>query len=342
MNFVLAIARNSGALNARAVDYCKDKGVDYRLVDFASTEGFAEAARCDAIFWHVLKEELFADRILTALEFAGMPVFPNIATRWSAENKMSQYLNFPVAGIPHPETKVFFDEAEAMAWAEQAKLPQVWKLSTGDGSLNVALLETREELRQYIRKSFGPGFWNYRRRHVLKMRIGQWRKGQVPFLRVLTALYRFLVLPKSARALGKQQGYFIAQSFVANNPGDVRVIVIGDKAFGISRRNREGDFRASASGLIDPNPALVDREFVELAFDVNDKLKSQCIAYDMVRGADGKPLILEIVYDFTPAGYDNCPGYWTRDLSWVEGSFNPYGWIIEGLSSAASARLGSK
>ena len=338
MNFVLAIARNASAINARAVDYCVKNGVDYRLIDFSSAAGFEEAALCDAVFWHFLEHEEFADRILTALEYAGVPIFPNCATRWSAENKISQYLNFPLAGIPHPETQVFFNEAEAIAWAEDAQLPQVWKLSTGAGSLNVALLSTRQELRQYIRKSFGKGFWNYRRRAVLNQRIAQWRKGQVPLVRVLAALYRFIVLPRSSRLFGRQRGYFIAQSFVENNPGDVRVIVIGDRAFGIYRRNREGDFRASASGLIDSDPALIDRDYVELAFEIADRLQTQCIAYDFVRDSDGKPLVLEVCYDFKPEGYDNCPGYWTRDLQWVEGTFNPYGWIIDGLRSIATAR----
>lgn len=340
MTFVLAIAKNSSAINARAVDYCTKNGVDYRLIDFSSVTGFEEATRCEAVFWHTLVHEEFADRILTALEFGGVPVFPNYATRWSAENKISQYLNFPIAGIPHPETKVFFAKAEAMAWAETARLPQVWKLSTGDGSQNVALLSTRQELRQYIRKSFGKGFWGYRRRQVLKWRIAQWRKGQVPFLRVFAALCRFLVLPRSARLFGKQRGYFIAQSFVPNNPGDVRVIVIGDKAFGISRGNREGDFRASASGLIDSNPALINRDSVKLAFEIAEKLQAQCIAYDFVRDTDDRPLVIEIGYDFKPEGYDDCPGYWTRDLQWVGGSFDPYGWIIDGLRVVANARLG--
>ena len=338
MSFVLAIAKNSSAINARAIDYCAKNRVDYRLIDFSSVGGSEEAARCDAVFWHTLADEEFADRILTALEFAGVPIFPNYATRWSAENKIAQYLNFPIAGIPHPETKVFFDKTEAMAWAETARLPQVWKLSTGDGSQNVALLSTRQELRQYIRKSFGRGFWGYRRRQVLKWRIGQWRKGQVPFLRVFAALCRFLVLPQSARLFGKQRGYFIAQSFVENNSGDVRVIVIGDKAFGIYRQNREGDFRASASGLINSDPALISRDYVKLAFEVADKLQTQCIAYDFVRNSGGKPLVLEICYDFKPEGYDDCPGYWTRDLQWVQGSFNLYGWIIDELRSVATAR----
>ena len=33
--------------------------------------------------------------------------------------------------------------------------------------------------------------------------------------------------------------------------------------------------------------------------------------------------------DFTPEGYDPCTGYWDNNLNWHEGSFNPYGWMVE-------------
>ena len=43
----------------------------------------------------------------------------------------------------------------------------------------------------------------------------------------------------------------------------------------------------------------------------------------------GKPKIVEISYGFSPEGYDPCPGYWDKNLTWHEGKFNPYGWMVE-------------
>jgi hypothetical protein len=62
---------------------------------------------------------------------------------------------------------------------------------------------------------------------------------------------------------------------------------------------------------------------------VNEKVKSQSIAFDFVFDAEHNPLILEISYGFVAEGYDPCEGYWDKDLTWHEGSFNPYGWMVD-------------
>ena len=42
--------------------------------------------------------------------------------------------------------------------------------------------------------------------------------------------------------------YVYFQKFLPNNKYDIRIVVIGDRAFGFIRYNRENDFRASGSG----------------------------------------------------------------------------------------------
>jgi hypothetical protein len=106
--------------------------------------------------------------------------------------------------------------------------------------------------------------------------------------------------------------------------------VIGNNAFAIKRMVRKNDFRASGSGSILYDKALFDKETIKLAFNITDKLKAQCMAYDFVF-SDGKPLVVEISYGFSMTGYDPCPGYWDSDLKWHEGKFDPYGWMVEDL-----------
>ena len=87
------------------------------------------------------------------------------------------------------------------------------------------------------------------------------------------------------------------------------------------------DFRASGSGTILYDKGLFDEDIIKLSFDLSDKLKSQCVAFDFVY--DNKdPLLVEISYGFTPEGYDPCPGYWDKNLNWHEGKFDPYGWMV--------------
>ena len=92
---------------------------------------------------------------------------------------------------------------------------------------------------------------------------------------------------------------------------------------------RKNDFQASGSGMIVYRKEEIDERCVKIAFEVNEKIKSQSIAFDFVFDAGLNPLILEISYGFVVEGYDPCEGYWDKDLTWQEGSFNPYGWMVD-------------
>lgn len=327
--FKVAISSAPSRFHEFALAYCRSSEIPYTVVDFFSADLHKRIADCNAVFWHYNSADRFALHILHALECAGYAVFPNFRTSWSFDNKISQAIYFNALGAPTPRTHVFFCAEEALGWAKDAELPLVWKLSTGAGSQNVKLLTTRPELIRFIKKSFSSGFWTYRRFYILRWRLDQLLRGQVGLTRVAAALYRLLVLPRYIRDAGKEHGYFLIQEFIPANDRDVRIIVIGDRAFGIVRRNRENDFRASASQLILHDPSLIDPKFVELAFKLTKKLNAQCVAYDFVEREGGEPVVLEMCHGFTPEGYFNCPGYWQRDLKWIDGSIQPYGWMIE-------------
>ena len=147
---------------------------------------------------------------------------------------------------------------------------------------------------------------------------------------VMKGIIRLGHTTEYARVAGREIGYVYFQDFVPDNDHDIRVVVIGDKAFAIKRMVRVNDFRASGSGHILYDRHLFDEETIKLAFDLAAKLQTQCVAFDFV--SDNKNMLLvEISYGFSPHGYDPCPGYWEKDLTWREGSFNPYGWMVEDL-----------
>ena len=73
----------------------------------------------------------------------------------------------------------------------------------------------------------------------------------------------------------------------------------------------------------------IDKRCVELAFDTSAKLKTDCLAYDMVFDQMNNPKILEISFGFLPDAYSKCEGYWDRNLAFHKGVFNPYAWMIE-------------
>ena len=95
---------------------------------------------------------------------------------------------------------------------------------------------------------------------------------------------------------------------------------------------RKNDFRASGGGEIIYDKSYIDERCVKIAFEVNDKLHTQSIAYDFVFDKNNQPLIVEISYSYAVAAYDKCEGYWTRDMLWHEGSnFDFCGWMVEGI-----------
>jgi hypothetical protein len=147
-------------------------------------------------------------------------------------------------------------------------------------------------------------------------------------MEILKASVRVLFPPKFEKVTGLEYGYAYFQEFVPDNDHDIRVIVIGDKAFAIKRMVRENDFRASGSGNIQYARELFDLKTIKLAFEIYNKLGSQCSAMDFVH-LNNEPKLVEISFGFAPKAYESCPGYWDQNLSWYEGDFDPYGWMVE-------------
>ncbi|MGC8866540.1 MAG: ATP-grasp domain-containing protein, partial [Bacteroidales bacterium] len=258
----------------------------------------------------------------------GIKVFPDFYTNWHFDDKLGQKYLLESIGAPLVPTYVFFDEKEALQWVSSATFPKVFKLRRGAGSANVKLVKTRQEANYFIRKAFRSGFNNYDSWGNLKERLRKWKLNQTNAFDVFKGFIRLVYPPAYDRVLGKERGYVYFQDFIPDNDHDIRVIVIGDKAFAIKRMVRKNDFRASGSGHILYERSNFNEDTILLAFVIHEKLKSQCTAMDFVYD-NGKPKIVEISYGFVSEGYDPCVGYWDKDLNWYEGKFNPYGWMVD-------------
>ena len=74
----------------------------------------------------------------------------------------------------------------------------------------------------------------------------------------------------------------------------------------------------------------IPEKALKIAFDVANKLKLQSAAFDFIT-LKGDPLIVEMSYGF---GYDVDQfnhGYWDKNLNYYPGTFDPYGWMVEGV-----------
>ncbi len=331
----IAIHHRPGSFSDRWIAYCKKEGVEYKIVDCFQSDIIEKVKDCYALMWHHhhahFKDVLTAKRILFALEHSGIKVFPDFKTGWHFDDKVAQKYLLEAIDAPLVPSYVFYDKKEAMEWADNTTFPKVFKLKGGAGAANVKLVRTNTEAAKLINKSFGKGFSQFNRFGNLKERYSKWRSGKGSLLGVAKGFGRILIPTEFAKMQAREKGYVYFQDFIPNNEFDIRIIIVANKAFAIKRMVRENDFRASGSGNIIYDRKAVDVRCVDISFKTNEKIKAQSVAFDFVFDINNNPLIVEISYGFAAEAYDQCPGYWTSDMQWHEGKFNPQEWMVANL-----------
>jgi hypothetical protein len=215
----------------------------------------------------------------------------------------------------------------AMEWVETVTFPKVFKLRHGASSSNVQLAESRREARKLVNKAFGRGFPQYRPVSNLKERWRKYRVGQASLKEVMKGVARFGYTTDYNRVLNREKGYVFFQDYIPNKTSDLRVIVIGHKAFGIKRCTRPGDFRASGSGIIEYGKEHFSDEIIKDSFELAKKLKSKTLVLDYV--IDESPMLVEVNFGYSGDAYRRCDGYWDEQLNWHEGPFNPQEWMVD-------------
>ncbi len=330
----IGIHHNTDSFSERWIEYCESRGISYKLVDCYRSDIINQLSDCDSLMWHFNhkgpKDSKFAKQLLFSVMAAGKGVFPDFNTVWHFDDKVGQKYLLEAVEAPLVKSHVFYDKQEALNWSKTTSFPKVFKLRNGAGSDNVRLVRSKFEANRLIKKAFGKGFKQYEGWRNLKERIRKFRIGKSSLWEVVKGAIRLVYTTEYARVSGREIGYVYFQDFIPDNKYDIRIIVIGDKAFALKRMVRENDFRASGSGYIYYEKEHFDDDTIKISFDVASKLKAQCLAFDFVY-QNGSPLIVEISYGFAHKAYDKCTGYWDQNLIWTEGQFNPYGWMVEDL-----------
>lgn len=337
MQMKLAIHKSDlkGYFSNRWIDYCENNSISYKIVNCYSNDIIQQLYDCEGLLWHFSHANpvdcQIAIKLIATLEAAGKKTFPDLNSCWHFDDKVAQKYLLEAINAPIVKSYVFYSKKEAFKWADKTEFPKVFKLKGGSGSANVQLVHTKHEARQLVKKAFGRGFRQFDRLTLFKYAIKKHNLGKSSLKDVFLSFLKIFVKSEYEKVKGKEIGYAYFQEFMPNNDSDIRIIVIGDKAFGIKRMVRTDDFRASGSGQILYAKELIDENCVRIAFETSDKLKANCLAYDFIYDKDKIPLIVEISYGFVQEGYDACPGYWDRDLNWHEGEFIPQYWMIENI-----------
>lgn len=335
---MLAIHPREGGFSDKWIEYCTANDITYKLVNCYSSDIITQLQGCSALMWHWAhydhKGVLFARQLIVSLELMGIKVFPDIKTCWHFDDKVGQKYLLESINAPLVPGYVFYDKAEALQWIRESDFPKVFKLRGGAGAENVRIVKNKSEAERLIKQAFGKGFKIKSRANFLHERLWHFQRDKTlkSFFNISKGLARLFIPTETEKKLPREKNYIYFQDFIADNDHDIRIIVIGKRAFAIKRMVREGDFRASGSGFIIYEPEQIPKECVKIAFETSAKLQTQSLAYDFIF-KNGDPLIVEISYAFSQKGYLKCPGYWNDKLEWTEGAFTPEFFMIEDLLS---------
>lgn len=330
----IAIHRDNGSFSDRWISYCEEEKIEYKIVNCFDNDIILQLNDCNGLMWHWIlndyKAMLFARQLALSLEKKGINMFPDVSTSWHYNDKLGQKYLMEAIEAPLVNSCVFYTKKEALEWIESAKFPKVFKLRGGSGSVNVSLVKSKRKARYLINKAFNKGFSHINRINRLKNRIWDFKKERriSTFIKVLAGIGRIFIPNEIERFSHNEKGYVYFQDFIPNNEFDTRLVVVGNRCFGVRRYCRKGDFRASGSGVYDVNPDLINIECVRIAFQVAEQVGAQSIAYDFVMDA-GIPKIVEISYCFPLGAPDECVGYWDKNLVWHEEPINAEIFMIQ-------------
>jgi glutathione synthase/RimK-type ligase-like ATP-grasp enzyme len=317
--------------------YLKDNGINHSIINAYDTGIMEEISKYDVLLWHWYLRDpvgmLNAGPIMRSIEGMGVKVFPDHATSWHYDDKVAQKYLLESIDAPLIPSHVFYQREAALAWAENALYPTVFKLKRGAGSHNVKLVRDKAGAIKIINQMFAGGISASPHYFTdAKSRFRKINSVDDVFAKVGRFPAALKKLASHQRLVPKEKGYVLFQDFMPKNEYDTRIVVIGEKAFGIKRMNRPGDFRASGGGSLVYDHKQLNEQFVQVAFSVSKRLKFQSMAYDFLYDGVGKPVICEISFCFDHGEvYHKCEGHWTPDLVFHPGHEYMEDVILENL-----------
>ena len=331
----IAIHKEKGTFSDRWIQYCDENHIPYKIVSCYDSNIIDQLADCNGLMWHWNQEDykavLFARQLTLSLDKKRFKVYPDVNTAWHFDDKIGQKYLFEALKFPFVKSHIFYTKKQAFEWIDKTEFPKVFKLRGGAGSINVKLVKTKKHARTLARKSFRNGFSTTNSLSRLKDKLWVIRrdKNTAALTGFLKTFARIFIPTENNRLSSNQKGYIYFQDFIPKNDYDTRLVVIGNRCFGVRRYCRDGDFRASGSGVKAYEPELFDKRCIKIAFDIAKRLNSQSLAMDFVMDGN-EPKIIEMSYGFiTGRFYDDCMGFWDSDLNHHDQKINPQYFIIE-------------
>ncbi|MCB0743255.1 MAG: hypothetical protein KDC67_05080, partial [Ignavibacteriae bacterium] len=114
----IAVHSSKWSFSEEWIEYCKEKGIDYKIVNCYASSIIQDIEDCDVLLFHHhhthVKDFLFAKQLLFAVEQSGKKVFPNFNTNWHFDDKIGQKYLLESIKAPIVPTFVFYSKEEAI------------------------------------------------------------------------------------------------------------------------------------------------------------------------------------------------------------------------------------
>ena len=316
----IALHHTPGSFSDYWIQYLEENNIPYKIVNCYNSDIIQQLEGCNALMWHwdhnCYKAALFARQLTISIELMGIKVFPNTNTSWHHDDKLGQKYLLESIQAPFIKSYIFYDKFTAIEWAKNTTYPKVFKLRGGAGSLNVKRISSKDEALRKINKAFSNGYAQIDKLSRLKESVWQLRRdGTFKSVKgIISGLMRLFIPTDLEKYSSRHKGYVYFQDFIDGNDYDIRLVVVGDKCYGITRYCRKGDFRASGSGIKSYDNKIIPTECVKIAFDVSKNLNLQSVAFDFIKDKN-QYKVIEISYCFVSNSF---PGYWDKSMFWHE------------------------
>lgn len=247
-------------------------------------------------------KRLYDERAYILSQYPGVIVYPSLKEILIYENKrlLSDWLE--VNGIPHPVTRVFYSEKEALDYISSDNiLPLVAKTNIGASGNGVRFLNDRRAATEYVSMAFGKGVGVKTgpklRKGSLLAKISKAIRSR-GFIRKRLGEYK-------ASFDNPQKGFVIFQEFIAHEY-EWRCVRIGDSFFAHKKIARNNKSSGTLIKGYDPVPESL---------------------LDFIRGITERTGLSSVSIDL----FERDGGYLVNEIQCFFGQSDPYQMLVDSV-----------
>lgn len=241
---------------------CLDLGISYKVVDLLKDNWIEEIENSGCagfIIWpHInsmVLKDILDERVYLLGKYRGIKVYPDVEGLSLLDNKRRVRDWLLAAGFNPPKTWCFAQQSEALAFAETASFPIIYKTIKGSVSRGVEIINSKEHAIRLINQCFGKGVYPHR----MDRRNNQW-------------------------------DFILFQEYL-HECGEIRLIRIGDDYLSIAKVRNVDPFHSGSGKMawLEQNDFLLNR-----TKEITDKGGFRCMNVDFLQDKNGNYYVNEL------------------------------------------------